>query len=91
MDSTSRPKQAYLSFIATALAFFVVPGIVGAALSGGYSDCVHAGAAASDGVGIGHAGWPALPLYAVLSAHCGFYVLAFYQGLLQHRYVDLRS
>ncbi|HAT6425059.1 TPA: hypothetical protein JAJ91_002732, partial [Corynebacterium striatum] len=35
MDSTSRPKQAYLSFIATALAFFVVPGIVGAALSGG--------------------------------------------------------
>ena len=34
MESTSRPKRAYLSFIATALAFFVVPGIVGAALSG---------------------------------------------------------
>ncbi len=25
MESTSRPKRAYLSFIATALAFFVVP------------------------------------------------------------------
>ena len=34
MESTSRPTRAYLSFLAAALAFFVVPGIVGAALSG---------------------------------------------------------
>lgn len=34
MESTSRPTRAYLSFLAAALAFFVAPGIVGAALSG---------------------------------------------------------
>ena len=34
MESTSRPTRAYLSFLAAALAFFVVPGIVGATLSG---------------------------------------------------------
>ncbi|MFS0001456.1 hypothetical protein ACL1GI_02695 [Corynebacterium striatum] len=34
MESTSRPTEAYLSFLAAALAYFAVPGIVGSTLTG---------------------------------------------------------